>query len=483
MQNPFIYKIQTDNGQYIYDVNTNAIVRCTKIAFNILPEIYKINPVEISERYGYQIDDVLAAEKEINALVASKGVFSCKHPQKMQFDWDNAQEVLNTEVSYLRLDVTEQCNQRCSYCYFSGNYKKLRTHGQKMMSRSTAHDAVDFLFQHSSKSSTVRISFYGGEPLLNFRTIKATVEYAKHCFKTRVSFDILTNGSLLDDEIVKFLVGNDFWVTLSLDGPSEIHDRNRVGTDGGGTFARVWKKLNDLYQYHPKYFKEKVTIRCTIAPPTTIQQMVDFFDLGFLAEQEVVFSIVSDVANLQEGETRKWLFQLTQDSYLNLYSRLLSKKPDVFRYMPRSLSRPLKDIVKRKFTLLGDVVHPNRQCLPGAKWPTITTEGKIIICDAIGNNPDMAIGDVADGWNMKTIISVIDRYIDVSQACLTCWLIRFCPFCLPSALNEKGYISHSAKETKCAAIKKEYGLALYEYIKLLETDKSIFDSIRDRDAK
>lgn len=477
MQGPFIYKFETENNHYIYDVNSNAFIRCTKTAFNILPDMYDLNPSELSEKYGYQINNILDTELTINNLATSKSIFSCNHPKKMQFTWDNAEEILHKRIAYLRLETTDQCNQRCNYCYFSGNYVTLRTHGNNIMSTATAFRAVDFLFQHSSDSPKIRISFYGGEPLLNFRTIKETVEYAKYRFRTRVSFDIITNGVLLNDEIMEFLVRNEFWVILSLDGPSEIHDRNRVRIDGSGTFSKVWKNLNDMNLHYPIFFREKVSIRCTMTPPTTIQQMIDFFDSSFLAEQEVSFSTVCKTSSSPNDETRKWLLQITRDSYLNLQKRLQSKQSDAFKYMPRSISDPVKNILNRKPTLLGEVVYPNKQCLPGARWPTVTTEGNIIICDAIGNNKDMLIGDIENGWNMKTITSVIDKYINVSQACLTCWLIRLCPCCLPTSLDEKGDISRSAKEVGCEVLKKEYDLAFREYLKMLESDKKIFEYI------
>lgn len=479
MQYPFIYEFKTEKNHYIYDVNSNSFVRCTKIASNILPDMYDLTPAELSDKYGYTIEKILDTELAINNLAKSKGIFSCNHPQKMQFTWNDAHEILNKRIAYLRFEITDQCNQRCNYCYFSGNYMTLRTHGNSKMSTATAFKAVDFLFQHSCDSPNIRISFYGGEPLLNFRTIKETVEYAKYRLQTRVSFDIISNGFLLNEEIMEFFVKNEFWVILSLDGPSEIHDRNRIQIDGSGTFSKVWENLYNMYLLYPRFYKEKVSIRCTMTPPTTIQQMIDFFDSSPLADLEVSFSTVSKTSSSSNDETRKWLLQLTRDSYLNLHKRLLRKQSDAFKYMPRSISDPIKSLLNRKSTPLGEVVYPNKQCLPGARWPTVTTEGNIIICDAIGNNKEMVIGDVDNGWNMKTITSVIDKYIDVSQACLNCWLIRLCPCCLPTSLDEKGEISRYAKEVGCEVIKKEYELAFREYLKMLESDEKIFENICD----
>ena len=147
--------------------------------------------------------------------------------------------------------------------------------------------------------------------------------------------------------------------------------------------------------------------------------------------------------------------------------------------MPRSVSGLVKNIMNRKLAPLKEVVYPNEQCLPGARWPTVTTEGNIIICDAVGYNKDLSIGNVKDGWNLKTITSVIDNYIDASQTCLTCWVIRLCPFCIKSSLDEKGQICHSAKEIRCEKIKSEYELAFQEYLRLLAYDKKVFDYIGD----
>ena len=78
---------------------------------------------------------------------------------------------------------------------------------------------------------------------------------------------------------------------------------------------------------------------------------------------------------------------------------------------------------------------------------------------------------------LGAITSIVNNYIDVSQACLTCWLIRLCPFCLPSSLDENSHITRSAKKARCEKLKKEYELAFREYLKLLESDKKIFDYI------
>lgn len=78
---------------------------------------------------------------------------------------------LTSKLQSICLQVTQDCNLRCKYCAYSENYKN-RVHNNKTMSIETAKKAVDFLIHNSSESDIVGISFYGGEPLLNFKLIR-----------------------------------------------------------------------------------------------------------------------------------------------------------------------------------------------------------------------------------------------------------------------------------------------------------------------
>jgi len=83
---------------------------------------------------------------------------------------------LNTIV----LNVTNQCNLACTYCYEYGEDKIVDTeHGQqsKFMSETTAREAVDLLLRESGR--VAHMTFFGGETLLNFPVLKSTIAYAR----------------------------------------------------------------------------------------------------------------------------------------------------------------------------------------------------------------------------------------------------------------------------------------------------------------
>jgi len=70
-----------------------------------------------------------------------------------------------------------------------------------------AKKALFFLHSHSIDSEFIAISFYGGEPLLEFNLIKEIVKEAEELFKGKdILYNITTNGSLISDEVASFFL-------------------------------------------------------------------------------------------------------------------------------------------------------------------------------------------------------------------------------------------------------------------------------------
>jgi len=126
------------------------------------------------------------------------------------------------------LNLTENCNLRCKYCFFSESYDNTRNRTDKIMSEKTAIDALDYYFKEFKKvlmynpGKKCVVTFYGGEPLLNFEIIKKCVEYTKENCPSEYIFSITSNGLLLQNEIAEYLVSNDFYISVSLDGNKNL---------------------------------------------------------------------------------------------------------------------------------------------------------------------------------------------------------------------------------------------------------------------
>lgn len=121
--------------------------------------------------------------------------------------------------------VTLRCDYSCSYCQVS---RQTEDKNAFDMSRKTADNAIDLVFQSPSKS--IKIEFQGGESLLNFELIKYIVEEieSRNSREERdIAFVIATNLTFIDDEILDFLIAHQVLVSSSLDGPARIHNQNR----------------------------------------------------------------------------------------------------------------------------------------------------------------------------------------------------------------------------------------------------------------
>lgn len=121
--------------------------------------------------------------------------------------------------------VTLRCDYSCPYCQVS---RQTEDRGAYDMSLETAERSLDFVFR--SPSPTIKIEFQGGEPLLNFELIKHIVTSAKQrnvSEQRDLAFVITTNLTYLSDDVLNFCLDHEIMISTSLDGPEDLHNRNR----------------------------------------------------------------------------------------------------------------------------------------------------------------------------------------------------------------------------------------------------------------
>ena len=148
-------------------------------------------------------------------------------------------------IKYLRL-FTADCNFGCRYCSVThidqlGCQPMVQTEAR--FSWDTAKLAVDALFalgrRHGQKK--VRIRFFGGEPMRDWKVYKRVIEYASTQSGPQVEFYLNTNGSIMSKAIAEFLRKFRVKTIVSVDGIGEVNDKFRVYPEGQGTFAQVKK--------------------------------------------------------------------------------------------------------------------------------------------------------------------------------------------------------------------------------------------------
>ena len=185
------------------------------------------------------------------------------------------------------LGVTEDCNYRCTYCKRTIALQHDAVL-QAYMSEEDAFRAIDYYFEKYTDFFTKltpekrqklletvppSISWYGGEPFLNFPLLRSVATYyrslpwERHGIPAdRLRISSNTNLSLLTDEMIEFIIANQVFLFASLDGPEQEHNRCRVYGNGNGTFATAFRNLMRIKEADPEYFRTCVSLFAVATP-------------------------------------------------------------------------------------------------------------------------------------------------------------------------------------------------------------------------
>ena len=179
-------------------------------------------------------------------------------------------------VRTLTIQVTEDCNMACTYCY-----QHNKSH--KMMSFETAKKFIDLLLDADERSCkyitstttpAVILDIIGGEPLMNIEVIDQLTDYfieqciiRKHPWATNFRIGITTNGLLyFDPKVQEYIAKNRDHLSLniSIDGNKTLHDRSRIDKAGNPTYDRAMAAVNHFRNHWSG--KNNINSKVTIAP-------------------------------------------------------------------------------------------------------------------------------------------------------------------------------------------------------------------------
>jgi len=199
-------------------------------------------------------------------LLTDKFLISPGEASKLAGLIDQERNINRPFLAAMELNLTFNCNLACQYCFV-----RRKTPGR--MAEATAKQAIDLLLDRAVVPE-VTITLIGGEPLLEMALIEQIVPYAAEAARRRnqyVNWTITTNGTLIDESVLKFFARNRISILLSIDGGPESHDRYRLTKSGAGT----WHKIVGLIPLMKKY-QPQLGARMTVSPEA-LDAMVDDF--------------------------------------------------------------------------------------------------------------------------------------------------------------------------------------------------------------
>ncbi len=156
------------------------------------------------------------------------------------------------QYSVMIKPASGHCNLRCKYCFYIDECNIRGEYSMGMMTPEDARKLVKQVLGQLSPSDSINFAFQGGEPTLAglpyFEAFVAAVR--EHPFAGSVTYALQTNGYVIDTAWATFLHIHNFLVGLSIDGPAQYHDANRVNRKGEGTYTQIIKvkKLLDAHK-------------------------------------------------------------------------------------------------------------------------------------------------------------------------------------------------------------------------------------------
>src|SRR5699024_5846365 len=108
------------------------------------------------------------------------------------------------QCEQLTIELTGNCNLRCKYCIYNDYYEGNRAFNTSNIDFETARKAIDYVYAHSAEDK-LAITFYGGEPLINFKVMKQCIDYSLQNIKNKqLYFSFTTNLTLMTKEIAEY---------------------------------------------------------------------------------------------------------------------------------------------------------------------------------------------------------------------------------------------------------------------------------------
>ncbi len=344
----FNYIQENIDNVLVYNTLYNSLVRLTKDEYSAYKGECNVD-LELRKQFienGFWVDEDL---NEKQRYLACSEAYTMYMPRPLS----------------ITITTTLKCNARCTYCYEKGVK-------QSDIKDGSEEQIINFI-KEKSEVDEVHLVWFGGEPLLNRAFIdklsnrlkKEGIKYASY---------IITNGSLIDDEIIKNKL--DFWnvkdMQITLDGTKRIYEKrkNYLNPQEG----EFYKILNTISRIAQKGVFVNIRLNVDAENTTEILKLLKVIDRIYSSYDNVVFYpafITGTDAMLSEDE-----------------------KVDFVKEMLLELKNIKKLTTNTKFYSLPRM----HACMNGdPKSFSIDVNGNIFTCEHYVGMNDKKIGDLAVG--------------------------------------------------------------------------------------
>jgi uncharacterized protein len=355
----------------------------------------------------------------------------------------------------LTLCVAATCSLSCRYCYAAAG-----TYGggqQGWMDERIALEAV--LWAARSHGSVGHLHFFGGEPTLNPRVIDLVCEFSRRLpdmglGRRGPTLGLTTNGLHLDERVLKMIVRHGMSVTVSVDGPREIHDALRARRDGSGSFERV---VIGIHRLQDSGIEPEIEctytahhLRCGVR----VLDLLDFFGA------ELGCRVVHCPPVIAPPDS-PWFVRL--DEVSEVYAEAV--RASVLRIQGGSCALSW---AVRLVRALGEPQLSPAYCPAGRSALTVATDGTVYPCFMFIGRREAAMRSAGRelGGGSPWLHDLLALGVTANDPeCVRCWLQPFCFGCLGDDLARDGGRRSSTPGMAAGCdFRRTVGAALFEGI-------------------
>jgi len=427
---------------FAVDTNSGLVHAVDKIIYDLLMNEKFKDENKYRGLYGeYGEDSVKEALSEIKYLIDNKMLYT------EEINYINK---IKPVIKAMCLNMTHDCNLSCEYCFASqGTYN-----GEKAyLSFETGKKAFDYLVKNSGNRRNLEVDFFGGEPLMNFNTIKKLVDYGRSLekeYNKHFRFTVTTNGVLLDEEKIDYINENMDNVVLSIDGRKETNDRMRKTINGKGSYDLI---IDNFKKFINKRGSKDYFIRGTYTS----------YNLDFSEDVKHMRESGFDKISVEPVTAKPEEKYALKDEHVDILKKEYEKLTEYFIKSNKTKDKKFQFFHFNIDLESGPCIYKRSMgCGAGTEYVAVTPKGELYPCHQFVGQEQFIIGSVDEGI---TNHAVTDKFKGLSvndkPACRDCWAKYFCSGgCHANAYNFNNNLGIPYK-TGCELEKKRIECSIY----------------------
>lgn len=313
------------------------------------------------------------------------------------------------------LELVKGCNLRCGYCYYAGREQAYDP--KTRMSREVAQRSVELLLAEGPPDQAAHLHFFGGEPLLDFELLADVTGYAERRAREErraMTFEVTTNGTRLEPEVIAFLNRHRFAVGVSFDGPPQVQDAARP-LAGGSSYALAAPKIRALLASRVGTdLKTHASVVVTRRELDLVRLVEHLEELGFT---KILLTPATEQAGGASGLREEDLPRAYAaiDALAAEYERrTLAGKPVSETWFPRLVGRITSGQRLTQF------------CSGGRDYLGVAADGSVALCYRFFEDERFAMGSVQEGLTRAVTERILAQPFDQRTECSRCWARHYC---------------------------------------------------------